>query len=176
MILTLIEKAKTLFANEPTDVVNAIKLDHDALRNYIGTLKDGHKPLAERRKAYDDFSALLKSHSMAEEEAVYASVEDIPKKDLKIEIAEGYVEHQVAEDLMKTMESVTDAREWGAHANVLAEIVEHHLKEEEEELLPLIQEAAPKSLNEAMLAAYVDLRYASQQKVTEDNAGVLDHV
>ena len=169
----IVKRVEGLFSKEPKDIATAIKKDHEGLRNFIDVLKDGHRDIAERRRAYHLFSTLLKSHTLAEENAVYVPVEKLPKKDLKIEIAEGFVEHQVADDLMEKMSTITDAKTWAAHANVLAELVDHHLKEEEDELLPLIRQSASKELDQAMLAQYMELRQETQEIVKDENAGVL---
>lgn len=171
---TITQRVEALFTSEPTHIVDAIKKDHEALRNFIGVLKDANRDMSERRRAYSLFSDLLHSHTVAEENAVYVPVEKIPERELKMEIAEGFVEHQVCSDLMEKMELIEDAKTWGAHANVLAELVEHHLDEEEEELLPLIKDHTPDELNEAMLVQYMDLRSETQEKVREENAGVLE--
>ena len=73
--------------------------------------------------------------------------------------AEAYAEHKIAKDLMKRIESAKDSAEWCAHANVLSENIEHHLKEEEQEeerdLLPLVRKGFTAKLAQEMLTSYV---------------------
>ena len=167
------EQLEGVFAISPKDIVAAVKEDHRALRNYLGTLKDTEQDMTDRRRAYAGFSALLKSHTVAEEKAVYAPTTKLAGREMHIKVAEGFVEHKLAEDIMKRLERATDPLAWSAHANVLAEIVEHHLKEEEKSLLPLIRKAATATENAAMLDKFMALRAASQKRVTAKNAGVL---
>ena len=110
---------------------------------------------------------------MAEEAAVYAPAEKHKGHDLQIKIAEGYVEHQVSTDLLKSIARTRDPLTWSAHANVIAEIVAHHLKEEERDLLPMIRRTMSPDENAAMLKKFVALRAKTQKSVTRKNAGVL---
>lgn len=169
----LTEQLEDIFSSRPQDITSAIKMDHKALRNFLDVLKDTDRDMKERRQAYASFSALLKSHSKVEEEVVYQETFKLTGKELHIKVEEGFVEHRLAKDLMKRIERTEKALEWSAHANVLSEIVEHHLKEEERDLLPEIKKAASKKLDQLMLERYIDQRSKTQQKVTSKNAGVL---
>lgn len=170
------ESADGLIAALQGDVITAIKEDHDSLRNYLSVLKSTDEPMQKRRKAYDDFSALLKSHTVAEENAVYKIGMTLPGQDMHIKFAQGFVEHQLADDLMARMEAADDAQVWSAHANVLAEIVEHHLKEEERDLLPKVRRAADLQTNMDMLTEFLSLRGKTQEKITPENAGALEQL
>ncbi len=46
------------------------------------------------------------------------------------------MEHGLADKLVEEIDQVSDSVKWSAKVKVLAEIVEHHLNEEENELLP----------------------------------------
>jgi hemerythrin-like domain-containing protein len=161
------------FSDRPTNTVSAIKADHASLREFLGILKDTDSKMSARRQAYASFAALLKSHSSSEEKAVYGKVVKWAGRELHLKVAEGFVEHRLADDLMRRLESTKDATQWSAHANVLAEVVEHHLKEEERELLPRIRKAASTRADSAMLDEYLALRAETQATVTKKNAGVL---
>lgn len=170
------EGADGIIAALQGDIVTAIKEDHESLRNYLSVLKNTDEPMAKRRKAYEDFSALLKSHTVAEETAVYKTGMTLPGKDMHMKFAQGFVEHQLADDLMARMEATDDPMAWSAHGNVLSEIVEHHLKEEERDLLPLVRKAADLQTNMDMLTEFLSLRGKTQEKITKDNMGALEQV
>ena len=170
------DTADGLVAAFEGDIVSAIKEDHDALRNFLGILKDTSESMTKRRAAYEDFSDLLKSHTVAEENAVYNTGMKLPGKEMHIKMAEGFVEHQLADDLMRRMEETEDSLAWSAHANVLSEIVEHHLKEEERDLLPEVRRAADLEVNMTMLAEFLSLRGKTQEVVKKDNAGALEQL
>jgi hemerythrin-like domain-containing protein len=172
----LSEQVGNLFSNRPSDVVSAIKIDHQGLRNFLKILKNTDAEMSERRRAYDQFSSLLKSHSKVEEKVVYKTAVDLTGREMHLKVAEGFVEHQLADDLMARIERTTDSTEWSAHANVLSEIVEHHLKEEESDLLPLVRKAGNTKIQALMLENYLKLRRKTQSDVTSKNAGVLEPV
>jgi hemerythrin-like domain-containing protein len=169
----LTEQALNLYNDLPRDVVSAIKKDHKSLRSFLDVLKDTDAKMSERRKAYAQFSSLLKSHTEAEEKVVYNATFKLAGKEMHIKVAEGFVEHNLAADIMKRIEKTTNALEWSAHANVLSEIVEHHLDEEERDLLPLVRKKSNAKLDLKMLTEYILLRMKTQKKVSRKNAGVL---
>ena len=49
---------------------------------------------------------------------------------------EGDIEHGLADQLVEEIKRTEDDDMWSARVKVLAELVEHHIEEEEEELLP----------------------------------------
>ncbi len=171
---TIAAGVSALFASPATDLVSAIKKDHEGLRRFIKVMKDTERPMAERRQAASLFSSLLKSHTIAEEKAVYKPMESKSDHELTVRIEEGYVEHTAADRVMADMEKATEADVWTAHANVLAELVEHHLDEEEEEMFPLMKKQIPKNLEPDLIINYLDLRASTQTKITDENAGVLN--
>lgn len=172
-LVSLLESLESFFADTPKDTTSALKKDHKALRNFIDLLKDTDADLSERRRAYVLFSSLLASHSQAEEQIVYKTMMRISGKEMHLKISEGFVEHQLADDLMKRIAKLKKPLDWSAHANVISEIVEHHLKEEERDLFPLIDKSASPAQNQAMLKKFLALRQATQMKVTKKNAGVV---
>lgn len=167
------EKIATLFSSKPKSLVAAIKMDHAGLRNYLDILKDTDREMTERKRAYDHFVALLQSHSRVEEKIAYESANALPGYDMHIKVAEGYVEHKLADTLMSEIDRTSDPIEWSAHTNVLAEIVKHHLDEEERTVLPRFQKAFPPKLDQELLEDYLKLRAETQKPTTKENAGVL---
>jgi hemerythrin-like domain-containing protein len=169
----MIEGLQELWTTEPKNIVSAIKTDHDSLRNYMDLLKDTDAEMTERKRAYGLFSALLKSHSTVEESVVYQTMLKKVGKQLHVKVTEGYVEHQLADDLMKRIEKAKTPVEWSAHANVLSEIVEHHIKEEESDLLPLVRKSLSAKEDKTLLNSFLEKRAKTQKKVTKNNAGVV---
>lgn len=170
----IVQQVGNLFNSVPSDVVAAIEMDHKSLRNYLGILKDTDREMGERRRAYEAFSSLLKSHTEAEQDAVYDPSMKLPGHEMHIKLAEGFVEHGVADGLMAKMDRTRDTLAWSAQANVLSESVEHHLKEEERDLLPLVRKTASARLSETMLKKFMKIREKTQKKKTKKNSGVLD--
>lgn len=170
---SVLSSVRTLIGAEPSDIVTALKQDHESLRSYIDILKDTSEDMTVRRRAYRQFVDLLQSHSVAEETAVYEASREFTGRELHIKVEEGYVEHQLCDDLMARIEAEEDPLIWGAHCNVLAEILDHHLREEEDDLFPMIREKATPEQNMDMLVEFMSIRARTQKIVTEKNSGAL---
>ncbi len=156
------------------DIVKAIKEDHKDLRKFGEILKSEDASDAEKKEAYKNFSSLLKSHAKSEEKAVYQRCLEVD--DMKQEADEGFIEHNIADTLMKNISTMRDKEKWAAAVKVLAEVVEHHADEEEKELLPDLNENFEEEDKSDMSHKFVALREQSQKDVTEENAGILGQV
>jgi len=153
------------------DLIKAIKDDHKDLKKFIKTMKSDDATDAKKHEAAEHFMSLLKSHAPSEEKALYERCLEVPK--LRVMADEGYVEHHMADALMKKISSTRNHDRWLAEVKVLGEIVEHHIKEEEEEFLPKVKKHFRAKKKEDMASKFLALRKRSQKKVTDDNAGVL---
>jgi hemerythrin-like domain-containing protein len=142
----------------PSELVLALKKDHDDLRDLMKELK-GDKPIAAKRATYRRFRQLLRSHSRAEEKAVYEPCLEF--RDLRKETYEGYTEHDVADMLMAKISSIRKAPKWEAAVEVLVEMMEHHLDEEERDLFPLIERRLPLPTKLQAEAQFLEMRQDS---------------
>lgn len=116
------------------DIINMILEDHKPLKHLIKILKNDDKELNERKTAYEEFAILLMTHAKPEEQSLYTEMKK--NEELRAEAFEGDVEHGIADQLLEEIKRTTDDDMWSARVKVLAELVEHHIEEEEEELLP----------------------------------------
>lgn len=157
---------------EPTEgIVEAILEDHQDLKKFIPIMKDEDATHQEKKKAFLLFSNLLKSHASSEEKVLYTAC--TKTDDLEVHVQEGFVEHQLATLLMKSIPTTKDKDRWSAQVKVLAEMVEHHIEEEEGEFLPKVQSTFSKEDKNTMALEFIALRKRSQKDVSEDNAGIL---
>lgn len=117
-----------------TDIVNLILEDHKPLKQLIKVMKDTDKDLEVRADAFAEFAPLLISHAKPEEQVLYTFMKS--DEELREEGFEGDVEHQLADQMVEEIMRTEDQDLWSARVKVLAELVEHHIEEEEEELLP----------------------------------------
>lgn len=142
-------------AKKGQDIIDLILEDHKPLKKLIKIMKNSDKTLSERRKAFAEFAPLLTTHAKPEEQVLY--VEMKKAKDLRQEGLEGDVEHGLAEQMLDEAKVTKDADLWSARVKVLAELVEHHIEEEEEELLPDFKKNSEKEqrilMGEMFLAA-----------------------
>ncbi len=125
---------KQLKSEADGDIIKLILDDHKPLKSLIETLKDWDSELAERKEAFEEFSLLLTTHAHAEKEALYKVIER--NENLAKEGYEGEVEHSLA---IQTLEAAMDdetEETWSAKVKVLAELVQHHIEEEETHMLP----------------------------------------
>ncbi len=116
------------------DIVDLILDDHKDLKRLIKVLKNDDADLGDRYAAFEEFAPLLILHAKPEEQTLYAEMKD--DNELRSEGMEGEIEHQIADRLLNEAKETTDEDMWSAKVKVLAELVEHHIKEEESTLLP----------------------------------------
>lgn len=117
-----------------SDLVSLILEDHVLLKELIEVLKDSDRSFEDREEAFAEFAPLLVMHAKPEEETLYMAMKD--HEDMREEGFEGDVEHQLADQMLEEAKRTDDRDLWGARVKVLAELVEHHIKEEETEMLP----------------------------------------
>lgn len=121
-----------------SDITALILRDHEPIRSLILVLKDSEVGITRKRIAYAEFEHLLSSHSKAEEKSLYIKMKK--ETDLKVIGLEGEIEHELADQLMKEIDQNRgDTDLWTAKVKVLAELVDHHIKEEETEVLKEIK-------------------------------------
>ena len=168
---SFISRLAHLTTSDVDDIVKAIKDDHQDLRKFGAVLKSEDATMSEKKEAYKKFSSLLKSHSKSEEQAVYNPC--LKTEELKSEVNEGFIEHGVADTLMKNIAATRNGDKWEAQVKVLAEVVEHHADEEEKEILPKLHEEFGDDQSKKMSHTFIHLREQSQLDVTPENAGIL---
>ena len=125
-------------ATQNNDIINLILEDHKPLKELIKVMKDSDKSTEERFAAFEEFAPTLIAHAKPEEEVLYVFMKK--NEELREEGFEGDVEHQLADQLVEEIKRTQDEDLKGARIKVLAELVEHHIEEEEEELLPDFKE------------------------------------
>ena len=97
----------------------------------------------------------LVTHERMEEELLYPKLRDNPRtRDI---VLEGYEEHHVADQILdELLETPADTDIWKAKMKVLKESIEHHIKEEEEEMFKkarkVLSDAELETIGEQMAA------------------------
>ena len=121
-------------ANASGDIITMILADHKPLKKLIKIMKDSDADVSERKTAFEEFCPLLVTHAKPEEQTMYVFMKE--DEELRTEGLEGDVEHGLADQMIEEAKRTDDEDMWCARVKVLAELVEHHIKEEEDELLP----------------------------------------
>lgn len=121
------------------NIIDILLIDHAYLKECIAILTNDYANKNEKIFYARTFLDTLKKHSVAEEKTVYESLSEMDE--LRTLILEGEAEHGMAKfkyetliprlSRMKVLDDVT-----AAEIKVLAELVEHHIDEEETELFP----------------------------------------
>jgi hemerythrin superfamily protein len=115
------------------DIIDLILEDHRPLQQLIKTLKSDAE-FENKFMAFQEFAPLLVMHAKPEEQTVYVKMKK--NEETREDGFEGDVEHALADQLVEEIKRTTDEDVFMARVKVLAELVEHHIEEEEEELLP----------------------------------------
>jgi iron-sulfur cluster repair protein YtfE (RIC family) len=108
----------------------------------------------------------LEVHAAIEEEIFYPAVKKARSEPVKDEVREAYEEHKQIKSLLAQVSSITLADEtYDMKIKVLKEDVEHHVKEEEEEMFP----DAKKFLGENRLVELGVQLEARKQELEKNN-------
>ena len=143
------------------DVVDLILLDHQYLKECIEILTKENSEKRKKLSTARDFLDALAKHSLAEKKSIYTPLESHPE--LHFNILEAQVEHGIVDKKVRLIKRrLAHARilhdEVEAELKVLAEIVRHHLKEEESEFLPKLREEIEDEALRTMGARFMRLR------------------
>lgn len=162
--MSLFKKIKNA-ANKGMDdkfnIADLLILDHKYLKHCIKILKDEDTEKKEKIKYAKSFLDTLKKHSEAEKKAVYAALVDM--ESVRFAILEGEVEHGIVDAKVKALTPKlstirTLSEEMEAELMVLAELVEHHLKEEESEMIPKFRKELDREILNEMGFQFMKIR------------------
>jgi hemerythrin superfamily protein len=134
------KRKRTVQKSEQKDILQLLMDDHKPLKKWIGIMKDTDNDLDQRQEALEQFGPLLLSHAKPEQESLYNFMRDIDS--IRTEAFEGDVEHALAEQVLQEVMETEDEDLWSARVKVLAELVEHHIEEEESELFKAFKKVA----------------------------------
>jgi hypothetical protein len=146
------------------NAIDLLERDHERMKALMtrATTANGEE---RREELLSELRSQLVAHERMEEEVFYPPLRD-EKKTHDI-VLEGYEEHHVADLILdELLETPADTDVWHAKMKVLKESIEHHIKEEEEEMFA----KARKVLSEAELE-----ELGTQMEAVRDEAlGVRD--
>lgn len=136
----------------PAVVADFIRADHREMQRLFAELKT----IEKRRLVAPTIVALLAAHSRAEESEVYPAVRE--QTDKAAEVAHSQEEHVQADRLAARL--VDADIESSIYDQVLSELVEavtHHIKEEEETVLPALDQL-PATTQDELCRAFIKVR------------------
>ncbi len=160
-------KGKGKRASESSEeIISLILADHKPLKHLIKTMKSERAEDSEKIQAFKEFAKLLTVHAKAEEEALYTYMKKV--KDLREHGFEGQVEHNLADQVVEEAKRATEKDLKLAQIKVLAELVEHHIEEEEEDMLPEFRKESILEDREDIGRHYLELKEKLEAEGSDD--------
>lgn len=133
------------------NIFDRIKQDHDASREVIGKLKATEPHQARTRiELFNHLKIDMWAHHKVEEAVFYSYLR--AGNDMHGEAMEAYNEHRMANGVFEELDTFpVDSEEWGMKFKALCELVEHHMKEEEErDFFPAAKKIIPADIARLM--------------------------
>ena len=125
------------------DAIALLTEDHKEVKKLFKEfekLKEDEGSDAEKEEIAEKICEALKAHATVEEEIFYPAVREATGEDDLMDEAE--VEHASAKDLIAQIEASGPGDElWEAKVTVLGEYIDHHVKEEQDEMFPKARKA-----------------------------------
>ena len=131
------EKSSTISQQTAIDILTKDHATVKKLFKKYESLIDNKGSKSEKQEVANSICQELTVHATIEEELFYPRVRKaLKEKDL---VDEAEVEHMTVKDLISQIESMDPDEEfYDAKVTVLAEYVQHHVKEEEDEMFPKV--------------------------------------
>jgi hemerythrin-like domain-containing protein len=138
--------------------INAVQLlidDHNTVKGLFQEFQSASDP-GEKRRIAGQVMIELEVHTAIEEEIFYPAMREQGDAEDKELVAEAYEEHASAKELIEQLRGMTpDDPQFTTLFQELQQEVEHHVQEEEDEMLPRAREeliSRLDALGEEMLA------------------------
>jgi hemerythrin superfamily protein len=121
------------------DAIDLLKADHKEVKGWFKRYEKLHDD-GEKGELAARICNALTVHTQIEEEFFYPEAREETEEDDLLD--EAKVEHMSAKQLISEIESMEPGEElYDAKVKVLGEYVNHHVKEEEEELFPKVRKS-----------------------------------
>jgi len=155
-------KLLSLGKQQPPSAIELLKTQHEEVKTLFKRIEKASTRSA-KVKLFDQLAANLTAHDAIEREIFYPACErGMGMTDL---LGEALVEHGVVEFSLYQADQARKDKDFSFKCQVLSEIVEHHVKEEEEEFFPKVQKALGK---EKLLALGARMQERFEQAKAKD--------
>ncbi|MEO8429952.1 MAG: hemerythrin domain-containing protein [Acidobacteriota bacterium] len=120
------------------DPIELLKKDHREVEKLFAAFEEaGDEAYVTKQNLFNEIKAALDVHMDIEETIFYPAVKKVRSEEVKDEVREADEEHHVVKLLLSELTRMKPQDEqFDAKVTVLKENIEHHVKEEETELLP----------------------------------------
>lgn len=119
------------------NAIELLKNDHDKVEELFEKVK-ATENTSEHRELYKKIREELETHTHIEETIFYPAIKE--NEELEDMVLEALEEHMQAKHLLKKLADTKDDQKFDAELKVLMEDVEHHVKEEEDEMFPEVED------------------------------------
>lgn len=130
-------------ASMGTDAVQILSADHEEVLQLFDEYEELVEAQAddeEKQEQADRICTLLSIHASVEEEILYPAARESLEEQSLLDEAE--VEHASARDLIEQIQEMDPSEDlYDAKVKVLGEYIKHHIREEEGEIFPRLQDA-----------------------------------
>jgi hemerythrin superfamily protein len=136
-------RKSTSAKSDKADAIKLLTADHKevhTLFQHYKKLCEAQAGADERRPLAEKICGLLTVHATVEEELFYPAAREAGVDDALLDEAE--VEHDTAKDLIAQLQTMdADDPLFDAKVTVLGEYIDHHVKEEQDEMFPACRKA-----------------------------------
>lgn len=124
---------------QPKDAIAMLENDHAKVKSLFEQFEGlSDRSKASKKKIADQICMELSIHAEVEERVFYPAVREPVKDDDLMD--EAVVEHASAKELIAQIMEMDPGEDlYDAKVKVLSEQIEHHVKEEEEEMFPKVR-------------------------------------
>jgi len=142
------------------NALELLKRDHRKVLEILSEIEQtSERAVKTRESLFTKLFQLLKTHEKMEEKILYPAAEKSPEmEDL---VKEAYEEHHVVDNILAEVSKLSaNAENWKAKITVMRENLEHHIKEEEQQLFPQLE----KKFDQQTLTQFGDKMQKIQDK------------
>ena len=135
------------------DVLTHIKEEHNEFRKLMREIENAEGQ--KKKELFRELYAMLHGHHEAEEHVVFPLVKEKAEEKDKEVVREMIEEHSLANYQFSVIEKTFVENEtWDAKFSVLKEVLVHHMKEEEKELITLARKVLPEEKLKKLLEEF----------------------
>ena len=151
------------------DIYEVLKEDHDKARRLLDALDETKDDEGTKRaRRFAEFKIDLMMHQHVEESVFYNTLKDI--EETRDDALEAINEHHVVNTLLEELDDMPkEGDEWRAKFGVLKELVEHHMREEEEEFFAGARKVLDAGQAAEMGAAFQEKKTAGVEAMSPVN-------
>ena len=129
------------------EAIRLLEADHKVVKDLFEKYDAaGDNAFRSKQALFETIKSELLVHMDVEETIFYPTVKATSSEELKDDVREADEEHHVAKLLMTEISAMTpEDEQYDAKVTVLKENIEHHVKEEEGEMFPLVKKRFDKT-------------------------------